>query len=128
MNLLLGTHVFLWLISGDARLPVSWRQTVSDPSNRVFLSVVSIWETTIKFQIGKLPLPAAPGIYLPTQRVRHSISSLPLDEESGARLASLPGHHRDPFDRILVCQAIEHNLTIVTVDSLITQYGVARLR
>jgi PIN domain nuclease of toxin-antitoxin system len=64
---------------------------------------------------------------LPIQRARHSISSLRLDEESVARLASLPAHHRDPFDRILICQAIEHKLTMVTVDSLIKQYGVATL-
>ena len=94
----------------------------------MFLSVVSIWEATIKFQIGKLPLPEAPNIYLPRQRVRRSITSMALDEESVARLASLPLHHRDPFDRILICQAIEHHLTIVTVDSLITQYGVPTLK
>jgi PIN domain nuclease of toxin-antitoxin system len=128
VNLLLDTHVFLWLISGDVKLPALWHQAISDPSNQVFLSVVSIWESTIKFQIGKLPLPEAPGIYLPVQRGRHSISSLPLDEESVARLASLPSHHRDPFDRILICQAIEHQLTIVTVDALISQYGVTILR
>ena len=93
----------------DARLPISWRQAIAEPSNQVFLSVVSIWEATIKFQIGKLPLPEAPNIYLPRQRVRRSITSMALDEESVARLASLPLHHRDPFDRILICQAIEHH-------------------
>lgn len=127
MNLLLDTQVFLWFISGDARLPATWRQSISDPANQVFLSVVSRWEATIKFQIGKLPLPESPGIYLPAQRARHSISSLSLDEQSVARLTPLPAHHRDPFDRILICQAIEHNLTMATVDSLIMQYGVATL-
>ena len=127
MNLLLDTHVFLWFISGDARLPASLRQAVTDPSNQVFLSVVSIWEATIKFQIGKLQLPEAPGVYLPAQRARHLISSLPLNEKSVGRLASPPVHHRDPFDRMLICQAIEHDLAIATVDSLIMQYGVATL-
>lgn len=127
MNLLLDTHVFLWFISADPRLPAAWRDAICDPANQVFLSVVSVWEATIKFQIGKLPLPEPPGLYLPAQRRRHSIATLPLDEESVARLDSLPAHHRDPFDRILVCQAIEHHLTIVTVDSLIEQYGAAIL-
>ena len=127
MNLLLDTHVFLWFISGDARLPAAWRAAISDPANQVFLSVVSIWEATIKFQIGKLPLLESPSLYLPAQRARHSVSSLSLDEQRVARLTSLPAHHRDPFDRILVCQAIEHSLTIATVDSLIMQYGVATL-
>ena len=127
MNLLLDTHVFLWFIGGDPRLPAPVREAVTDASNQVFLSVVSIWEATIKFQIGKLQLPEAPGVYLPAQRARHLISPLPLDEESVGRLAALPAHHRDPFDRMLICQAIEHDLTIATVDSMIMQYGVATL-
>lgn len=106
---------------------MGWRDSICDPANQVFLSVVSVWEAAIKFQIGKLPLPEPPGIYLPVQRRRHGIASLPLDEESVARLNALPAHHRDPFDRILVCQAIEHHLTIVTVDPLLEQYGVAIL-
>jgi len=128
VNLLLDTHVFLWFVSGDAKLPTAWRDAISDPANQVFLSVVSIWEATIKFQIGKLPLPESPSLDLPAQRARHSIASLALDEQSVARLTSLPAHHRDPFDRILICQAIEHSPTIATVDSLITQYGVTTLR
>ena len=127
MNLLLDTHVFLWFITGDARLPAAWRLAITDPANQVFLSVVSTWEAAIKFQIGKLPLPESPSLYFPAQRVRHLISSLSLDEQSVARLTSLPPHHRDPFDRILVCQAQAHNLIIVTVDSLIRQYEVAHL-
>ena len=127
MNLLLDTHVFLWFISGDTKLSATWRQIISDPAKQVFLSVVSVWETTIKYQLGKLPLPQSPDVYLPAQRERHLISTLSLDERSVARLAALPLYHRDPFDRILVCQVIEHNLTIVTVDPLIMQYGVAVL-
>jgi PIN domain nuclease of toxin-antitoxin system len=127
VNLLLDTHIFLWFISGDQRLPVRLRQEISDPSNQVFVSVVSIWEATIKFQLGKLPLPEAPRTYLPSQRTRHLMSSLPLDEESVGRLGSLPAHHRDPFDRILICQAIEHNLVIATLDSMFTQYQVPTL-
>lgn len=86
MNLLLDTHIFLWFINGDQRLPDSIRVEVSNPSNQIFVSVVSFWEATIKFQLGKLPLPEPPGIYLPLQRTRHRMSTLVLDEESVGRL------------------------------------------
>lgn len=99
-------------------------ESIRNPDNAVFLSVVSIWETIIKFQLGKIPLPQPPDIYLPLQRKRHFISSLILDENSIRHLSKLPSIHRDPFDRILICQAMEHGLTIVTVDDAIKSYAV----
>lgn len=84
--------------------------------------MASVWEATIKYQLGKLPLPESPEIYLPRQRVIHLIESLPIDEETIAQLIGLPPIHRDPFDRLLICQAIQHNLAIVSVDSAICQY------
>jgi PIN domain nuclease of toxin-antitoxin system len=128
MNLLLDTHVFLWFISGDKRLPNIIRDSIRDSQNEVYLSVASIWEAIIKNHIGKLPLPASPEIYLPTQRERHFISSLFLDEASVMRLAGLPGIHRDPFDRILICQALQHDLTIATTDDAICAYSCKILR
>jgi PIN domain nuclease of toxin-antitoxin system len=122
MRLLLDTHVFLWFISADARLPPEWRDGIRNPGNDVFLSVVSVWEATVKYYIGKLPLPQPPQHYLPFQRAQHQIASLPLDEASVCHLATLPAVHRDPFDRMLVCQAIEHTLTIVTVDPVFEAY------
>lgn len=124
MKLLLDTHIFLWFISGDKRLPNSWQKTIRQPENEVFLSVISLWEAIIKYQLGKLPLPQPPEQYLPLQRQRHQIDSLILDEESISRLAKLPSLHRDPFDRILIAQALEHNLTIVTLDEVIYMYPV----
>ncbi|QTA83521.1 PIN domain-containing protein [Desulfonema limicola] len=128
MKLLLDTHVFLWYISKDSRLPNAMLENIRNPDNEVFLSVVSVWETIIKYQIGKLPLPQSPEIYLPTQRKRHSISSLILDESSVCHLSKLPSIHRDPFDRILICQAIEHGLTIATIDNAIKSYAVNILK
>lgn len=122
MRLLLDTHVFLWFISADARLPARWRDVIRDPGNEVFLSVVSVWETMVKYALGKLPLPHPPERYLPIQRIQHQITSLPLDEASVCHLATLPSVHRYPFDRMLVCQAIEHALTIVTVDPVFEAY------
>jgi PIN domain nuclease of toxin-antitoxin system len=124
MRLLLDTHIFLWYITGDSRLSSGTRGAIRDPANEAYLSVVSLWETIIKYQLGRLPLPHSPETYLPEQRRRHLILSLNLDEASILHLASLPPLHRDPFDRILVCQAIEHGLTIVTVDNSIRAYGV----
>jgi len=128
MRLLLDTHVFLWYISGDERLPEKFKEAISEPQNQVYLSVISIWESLVKYSLGKLPLPAPPGQFLPQQRKRHGIASLPLDEQSVVHLTKLPAIHRDPFDRILVCQAIEHDLTIVTVDDAICAYTSAVLR
>lgn len=127
MGLWLDTHVFLWFISADTRLPPEWRDGIRHPGNDVFLSVVSVWEAIVKYYIGKLPLPHPPEYYLPLQRAQHQIASLPLDEASICHLATLPSVHRDPFDRMLVCQAIEHTLTIVTVDPVFESYPAPML-
>src|SRR5919197_2969757 len=116
MRLLLDTHIFLWYISGDARLPEHLGDSIRNPDHDVYLSVVSLWEAIVKHQLGKLPLPQSPESYIPTQRARHQIASLSLYEASVRHLTQLPAIHRDPFDRLLICQAIEHGLTIVTVD------------
>jgi PIN domain nuclease of toxin-antitoxin system len=124
MRLLLDTHIFLWYISGDGRLPTAMRDAIRDPGNEAYLSVVSVWEAIVKHQLGRLPLPQPPETYLPEQRRHHSIGSLDVDEESVMRLASLPSLHRDPFDRLLICQAMRHGLTVVTVDPAIQSYPV----
>jgi PIN domain nuclease of toxin-antitoxin system len=94
----------------------------------VFLSVVSLWEATIKYQLGKLPLPEAPYPWLFNQSDQHGFASLPVDGRSVARLSTLHPHHRDPFDRMLVCQALEHELQIVTVDPVFSNYPVKQFR
>ncbi len=124
MNLLVDTHIFLWYITKDERLPAAYRDSIRNTDNQVFFSVVSLWETIVKYQLGKLPLPQPPESYLPTQRIRHQISSLDIDEASVSHLAKLPNIHRDPFDRILVCQAIENELVLITVDNKIREYPV----
>jgi len=124
MRLLVDTHVFLWFISGDNRLPDTMRDSIRDLNNEVYLSVVSLWEAIIKHRLGKLPLPQPPEVYLPTQRERHQISSLSLNEASVSQLVNLPPIHRDPFDRMLICQAMQHGLTIVTVDDVVGKYSV----
>ena len=124
MRLLLDTHIFLWLITGDQRLPEVMQRDILNLENAVYLSVISLWEISVKYQLGKLPLPEPPETYLSVQRERHMIASLPLDEASVSQIAKLPSTHRDPFDRMLICQALEHHLTIVTVDEMIRAYPV----
>lgn len=124
MKLLLDTHIFLWYISADPLLTAAARDAIRDPANDVYLSVASVWEAVIKNQLGKLPLPAPPATYLPAERVRHLIESLPIDEEAVAQVAQLPPLHRDPFDRILIGQAIRHELTLVSVDRAFQAYPV----
>lgn len=127
MKLLLDTHIFLWYIGKERKLSDTFRDSIRNPANEVYLSVVSLWEAMIKYRIGKLSLPQAPEIYLPFQRERHRISSLALDEASVSQLANLPELHRDPFDRMLICQAIEHGLTIATVDQALRVYPITVL-
>jgi len=122
MRLLLDTHVFLWYISIDPRLPATFQSAIREPSNDV-----SIWEAVVKHALGKLPLPAPPSDYLPRQREAHGIAALPIDEEAMRHLAGLPAIHRDPFDRMLVAQALQYGLTIVAVDSEVAAYPIARL-
>ena len=128
MKLLLATHIFLWYIVADARLLALFRDAIRDPKNEVFLRVISLWETIIKYNLGKLPLPQTPEMYIPKERRQHQIKSLSLHENAIKELANLPALHRDPFDLILICQALANNLTIVTVDAQIQNYNVQYLK
>lgn len=124
MRLLLDTHIFLWYITADARLPARYLAAIRDPANEVYLSAASVWEAVIKYALGKLPLPGPPAEYLPRQREAHGIASLPVDEGAMPHLAGLPPLHRDPFDRMLVAQALQHGLTVLTVDPAVSAYPV----
>jgi PIN domain nuclease of toxin-antitoxin system len=127
MRILLDTHIFLWFISGDIQLSTDVRDAIREPNNEVYLSAISVWEAIVKYQLGKLPLPENPEMYLPKQRDLHQIASLDLDESSVAQLAKLPPLHRDPFDRILICQALQNGLAIATVDAAVRAYSVSVL-
>ena len=127
LRLLLDTHIFLWFVVGDSKLPARMRDAIVDPENEIFLSVVSLWEIIIKHALGHLPLPQPPEIYVPTQREFFSIESLSVDEGSVFQVAKLPPLHRDPFDRLLIGQAIEHNLRLVTADMSIRTYPTVPL-
>jgi len=122
MRLLLDTCTFLWIAADAKALSLRARELFRSPDNEVFLSAGSAWEIAIKHALGRLPLPEAPERFVPLMREAHGIAALPVDEEAALHLSRLPDLHRDPFDRLLVSQAIVHGLTIVTPDPLVTQY------
>jgi PIN domain nuclease of toxin-antitoxin system len=124
LNVLLDTCTFLWVAAGSDRLSEAARSLFAAPENRVFLSAVSAWEIAVKHGAGRLPLSDPPDRWVPRERERHGIEPLPLDEEAVLQLPRLPDLHRDPFDRMLVCQAIAGGLVLLTHDREITQYPV----
>ena len=127
MRILLDTCEFLWLVTGDSKLSPAVASAVSDQQNQVFLSAVSFWEISLQHSLGKLPLPQSPVQFVPLQREKHLIAPLASDEAAVAQLSGLPMLHRDPFDRMLICQAQAHSLTLASTDSLVRQYPVALL-
>ena len=124
MRILLDTCSFLCIITNDPKLPLSARELFVNPDNDVFLSTVSSWEIVVKYTLRRLPLPAPPDRFIPNQRKLHKIESLSLDEETTLHLTKLPDYHKDPFDRMIVCQALVHGLAILTPDEAIQKYPV----
>jgi PIN domain nuclease of toxin-antitoxin system len=127
VKLLLDTCTFLWLTKGRKELSPKAVEAFTDPKNEVYLSSVSAWEINVKYLLGKLSLPLSPDKFVPKERKRHMITPLDLSEQDTFHLLKLSGSHKDPFDRMLVCQAIEHSLTILTPDPFVTQYPIRSL-
>ncbi len=124
---LLDTCTSIWFFEGSTNIPARTRDELRDPFHDLYLSDVSILEIVIKHQLGKLPLSQPPSRIIPTLARKHFIDILPLESEAIFRLESLPLLHRDPFDRLLVAQALHHRLTLVTPDRLIHQYPAAAI-
>ena len=124
MKLLLDTCAFLWIAQDSPELSPEARGLFQEPDNEIFLSAASAWEIAIKHALGRLPLPEPPDRFVPAQRKLHGITSLSIEEEATLHLDRLPSLHRDPFDRILICQAIVGGMAILTPDPLIIRYPV----
>lgn len=124
MDILLDTCAFIWIVSGSKHISKRALDVYSNPDNKVYLSVVSVWEMAIKQSIGRLKTSGDLGKNIQEERSRHGVESLSLDEESAGGLIKLPSFHSDPFDRMLICQAISHGLAIITPDKEISRYPV----
>ena len=125
--MLLDTCTFLWIAADAAELSATARKTFADAENEIYFSAASGWEIAVKHAMGRLPLPSPPHQFVPAQRQAHGIEALPLDEESALHVARLPLLHRDPFDRMLVCQALVAGLILLTPDPDIGRYPVRTL-
>jgi PIN domain nuclease of toxin-antitoxin system len=124
MNLLLDTHVFLWFIAGDERLSKTARTLIENADNEVFLSQASLWEIAIKISLGKLTLSQPFETLMAEQLQQNQIQLLDIRLQHAAGVITLPFHHRDPFDRMLIAQAQAETLTLVSEDSSINLYDV----
>lgn len=124
MRILLDTCTFLWLQVSPSRIPVSLLQLLLVPETGRYLSAAVIWEIVIKWSSGKLRLPCPPDEFIRKARIESMLESVPVFESSTLQVAKLPPLHKDPFDRILIAQSIEHGLALATPDPLIRQYAV----
>ena len=127
MRFLLDTHVWLWLQTDPDRLAPEALEALEDQSNDLLLSAASSWEIAIKVALGKLDLPEPPEEYVPDRMLRHGVIGLPVEHRHALAVSALPMHHRDPFDRLLIAQAKEEDLAIVTADPSFGHYDVSLL-
>ncbi len=124
MKVLIDTHVFLWSIVSPTKLSSRARSTIQSGDNHVLLSAASLWEIAIKEQVGRLSLPDPPDRYLRRRIAESDIEMLSISAEHALRLFSLPLHHKDPFDRIIVAQSQEENIAVVTADAVMKHYEI----
>ncbi len=122
-----GYAGFLWFIAGDSSLSRAARLAIEDENNSCYLSVASLWEIAIKVSIGKLELTESFQDLIPAQLIENGVELLDMSVEHAAVVASLPFHHRDPFDRLIAAQAQVEQMTLVSVDEAFDAYKVDRL-
>jgi PIN domain nuclease of toxin-antitoxin system len=127
MRLLLDTHTFLWWVNDHDALSSRARSSIADRGSECFVSLTSAWEMAIKIGTGKLELPAPVERFVEEQLAANAFRALPIELSHIARVATLPFHHRDPFDRLLAAQALKEKLTIVSADPVFRKYGVKRI-
>jgi len=124
VKFLIDTHCWLWLQASPERLSPEVLSLLENPGNDLFLSAASSWEIAIKCALGKLPLPEPPARYVPRRMTASGSRGLAVEHAHTLRVAELPPHHRDPFDRLLVAQAQIEKLVLVTVDRQFERYDV----
>ncbi len=127
MRLLLDTHAFIWWFSDSARLSRPAHHLIADDANDVLVSAATAWEIATKHRLGKLPDAETLALDIPGAIVQQEFEELPVTVAEGVRAGALPGPLRDPFDRMLIAQALTHDLVVVSNERLFDRYGVRRL-
>lgn len=127
MRLLIDTHALLWFALNDARLSSTAHSLVADEGNEVLVSPASLWEIAIKISIGKYTLGEDLGQFWNRESLKNDLTLLPISAAHAAAVGALPFHHRDPFDRMLLAQAIVEAIPVVSADSRFDSYAIARL-
>ena len=127
MNLLLDSHTFLWFVGNDPQLSLNARVVIEDPSNRKWVSIASLWEITIKVSIGKLTLTDPVAVFLRRELLLNKFSTLDITLNHLDSLSTIPFHHRDPFDRLIVSQSIADSMSVVSTDLAFDAYGITRI-
>lgn len=128
MRWLLDTQCWLWMTSAPERFDPEVRRRLQDPRSTLFLSAASAWEIAIKYQLGKLELPEPPAQYVASRLRQTRVVPLAITHEHALRVAELPAHHRDPFDRLLLAQAQLERLPLLTADEALARYDVDIVR
>ena len=127
MRLLIDTQAFLWWVNGSRGIPPRVGRLFADPGNELLLSMASCWEIAIKTSLGKLRLPQPPSAFFPLQLQTNGMALLDISFPHVAKVAELPFHHRDLFDRLIAAQALVERLPVATADQVFTKYGVRRV-
>jgi len=127
VRLLLDTHAWLWWDQDAPRLSRPARRAITNPANQCWLSMASAWEIALKISNGKLRIEGDLEHFLPARLAANGFALLPIDVRHVARTLSLPLHHRDPFDRLLIAQALVEGLAVVSADSVFSSYDVRRI-
>ncbi len=127
MRILLDTHAFLWFITNDAKLSADARAAIAEPTTDVLISPASYWEIAIKVSCGKYPLTVPFETFITRGIYDNGFAILPIEPKHAAALTSLPFHHRDPFDRLMISQALVEPMPIVSNDVVFDAYSVTRI-
>jgi PIN domain nuclease of toxin-antitoxin system len=127
MRLLLDAHALLWFLADDPKLSATAKSAIEDPTNERWLSPISLLEIALKNRLGKLPLPESFGELFPARLIVEDIHLLPLESQHIEPQTTMPFHHKDPFDRLIVATALVEGLSLVSADSAFDAYGVSRL-
>lgn len=127
MRLLLDTHTFLWFVLGDSRCSQTARKLIEDEANEKWLSPASHWELAIKISMGKYTLPIPFKEFIQRAATNNGFLFLPIEPSHTALLTTMPYHHRDPFDRLMIAQATVEQMQLLSADTAFDAYSITRL-